>query len=129
MESTQFCAVITVENCDSGKHCRLLYSAPESLDGLELELFCAPDGTPIGSATVKSSLGVVYTVSAASVEGLCRPLRALLQPDEIASLQKNGSDFLFLTANGTERLASPSGTPLSLASPALRFTIRWFQVK
>lgn len=129
MEKTQFCAAITVENCDSGRHCRLVYSAPESLDGVKIDLFCAPDGTPIGTADVTSPLGVAYTVSAASVEGLTRPLLALLQADTIASLQKTDAGFLFVTSSGTERITSPSGTPLSLASPTLRFTLRWFQAE
>ncbi len=127
MEKTQFCAAITVENCDSGRHCRLVYSAPESLDGVAIELFCAPDGTPIGTADVTSPLGVTYTVSVASIEGLCRPLLSLLNTCEIASLQKTDEGFLFVTANGTERVTSPSGVPLSLKSPSICWTVLWFQ--
>lgn len=127
MEKTQFCAAITVENCDSGRHCRLVYSAPESLDGVAIELFCAPDGMPIGTATVTSPLGVTYTVSVVSIEGLCRPLLSLLNTCEIASLQKTDEGFLFVTTNGSERITTPSGVPLSFNSPSICWTVLWFQ--
>ena len=128
MGEIAFCVAITVENCDGGRLCRLVYSAPKSLDGLEIELLCTEDGTGIDTATVKTGNGAIYTVGAAAVKGLCLPLYSLLCAEEIASVQKSGSDYLFVDESGSKRLVSAKGYPLSFSSTSICWTVRWFQV-
>ena len=127
MGETSFCVAITVENCDGGRLCKLVYSAPKSLDGVEIELLCDESGAAIGSASVKAPDGTLYTVSAASIKGFCLPLRSLLDTGEIASVQKIGSDYLFATADGAERTVSAAGAPISYSSASIRWSVRWFQ--
>lgn len=127
MGNVSFCVLITVENCDGGRFCRLVYSSPKALDGVEIELLCGTDGVGVGSAAVKSPDGIEYTVNAASVKGLCLPLYSLLAVSETNSVQKTDAGYLFTTSDGAERSLSSSGIPLSLSSSSITWNVRWFQ--
>ena len=124
---TEFCATVTVENCDGGRLCTVRYITPEILCDVEITLLYTTDGKPRGGAEIKASDGFFYTASAVAVEGLCAPLRCLVSAPEISAVQKLDSGYLFTHPDGSSLLLSSDGAPVKYDSPSVAFDVVWFQ--
>lgn len=118
---------LSVENCEGGRLCRLLYSTPAPFDGLEIALLCTPNGSPDGKATITTKENTVYEVDAHAVEGLCRPALTLLSTYETLSLQKTEQGYRFSCSDECERYVSKEGTPLSLRGESFSWNVTWME--
>lgn len=122
-----FSAVVTVENCDGGRRCTIRYITPEILYDVAITLLYASDGEPQGDAEIKAAGGVLFTASAAAVEGLCAPLRCLVSAPETSAVQKTDLGYLFTHPDGSTLVLSSDGVPLKYDSSSVGFEVVWFQ--
>lgn len=125
----EFTAVISVENCGSGRSCLLRYLSPEPLAGLELSFFYGSNETYADTVAVKAPDGRLYSLPTCAVEGLGRPLYSLVDAyGEIGSVKRSSNAYLFTCADGAQRSFSANAVPLSLVREDISWSITNFTV-
>ena len=126
MNGVEFCAAIDLQKVGDEWRVSVSYLAPDVLEGCVISAVCDAKGMPIGKVEMHRSEesfvgdGVVFS-------GLLRPASLWLLQAEIASVQKNGGEYLLTFSTGEIMRLREDGFPILVSGDDFSMEMVWIE--
>ena len=124
----ELCVKAEVGTAGDARTLRVVYLAPDGLEGIEIEAICTVDGVLTDEATVRFG-GIAVPTEAEQVSGLLLPVTSLFKPRALASIRRTEDGWEASYDDGARILTDANGHPRAFFSPEISFDVVWFDAR